>query len=170
MGSRSTQSTGNVERGEDLQQRSAFGALPAIITILALADGALHFSLDFILFRGPPPGAGNQPRPQPPPGGGPLIRPPLPLNELFLINAAGYLLLVLLFWLGPRLFGIQRRVVGALLALWACGTFLGWLDIGRPNPMGLGLISKAIEVILVAAVILYASTRAEERKRVAAAA
>jgi hypothetical protein len=50
---------------------------------------------------------------------------PLPLNELFLINAAGYLLLVLLFWLGPRLFGIQRRVVSVLMALGACGTILG---------------------------------------------
>jgi hypothetical protein len=171
MRSRSTQPTRNVERGEDLQQRSAFGILPAIITILALADGALHFSLDFILFRGPPRNAGTQPRPPaPPPGGGPLVRMPLPLNELFLINAAGYLLLVLLFWFGPRLLGIQRRVVGLLMALWACGTILGWLDVGRPNPMGLGYIAKAIEVVLIAVVILYASTRAEARQQVAAAA
>jgi hypothetical protein len=153
-----------------LQQRGTFGILPVLITVLALADGALHASLNFVLFRGPPPSGGTQPRPQgPPPGGGPLIRPPLPLNELFLINCVGYLLLVLLFWFGPSLLGVKRRVVDVLIMLWACGTILGWLDIGRPNPMGLGLISKGIEVILIAAVILHASNQTEARQRVAQA-
>jgi hypothetical protein len=36
--------------------------------------------------------------------------------------------------------------------------------------MGLGLICKAIEIVLIAAVILYASTQTEARVRVAAAA
>src|SRR5438046_10643001 len=47
--------------------------LPAIITVFALADGVLHRSLDFVLFRGrlfgspgPPPGGGL---PGGPPGG-----------------------------------------------------------------------------------------------------
>src|SRR5512133_567043 len=82
--------------------------LPAIITVLALADGLVHLSLDFVLFRGnffgpgrsgPPPG-----RLAPPPGGGPP-QLPLPLNELFLLNFVGYVVLALLFWFAPRWLG-----------------------------------------------------------------
>src|SRR5262249_7809157 len=141
------------------------------ITVLALADGVLHLSLDFILFRGPPPGAqGGQPRPPgPPPGGGPLIRPPLPLNQLFIVNFVGWVLLALLFWFGPRLVGLSRRVVDALMILWAVGTILGWLDIGRPNPMGLGLIAKGIEVVLIVALILHASGQTSPSREMARA-
>jgi hypothetical protein len=151
-----------------VQQRGLFGILPAAITVLALADGALHYSLNFILFRGPPPGA--QPRPQgPPPGGGPPIRMPLPLNQLFIINCVGWIVLLLLFWFGPRLVGLNRRIVDALMVAWAAGTILGWLDIGRPNPMGLGLIAKAIEVVLIVALILHASTQTAPSREMAPA-
>src|SRR5262249_43026751 len=112
-----------------------------------------------------------QPRPQgPPPGGGPLVRLPLPLNQLFIINFAGFVLLVLLFWFGPRLVGLNRRLVDALIALWAIGTALGWADIGRPNPMGLGLIARGIEVVLLIALIVHASTQTSPSREVARAA
>src|SRR5947209_7514825 len=94
----------------------ALRILPIVITFLALADGVLHFSLDLILFRGnffgsafpggPPPGrapgaATGTPRPPPGPG----FRPPAPINELFVLNLVGYIVLVLLFWFGPRFLG-----------------------------------------------------------------
>ncbi len=132
--------------------------LPAIITVLALADGLLHFSLDFVLFRGnifgpgrsgPPPG-----RPAPPPGGGPP-QLPLPLNELFLLNLIGYAVLVLLFWFAPRWLGERRWLVNVLMIIYVASTFVGWWEFGRPNPMGLGYLSKGIEVVLVVSLVAY---------------
>jgi hypothetical protein len=155
-----------------LQQRGQFGFLPAAITVLALADGVLHLSLDFILFRGPPPGArpaGSAPPPRPP-GAGPLVRMPLPLNELFIINFVGWVLLALLFWFGPSLLGVKRRVVDVLMMLWALGTILGWLDVGRPNPMNLGLLAKGIEVVLIVALILHATRQSAPAREYARAA
>jgi hypothetical protein len=145
-----------------MTDRGNVGILPVVITILALADGVLHFSLDFILFRGnifgfgrPPGGAppGGRP-PGPPPGGGPAVPMPLPLNELFLLNLIGWIVLVILFWLGPSLFGRARWVIDAAMIIFAALTILGWLDIGHPNPMGLGYLAKAIELVLI--VVLFA--------------
>ena len=78
--------------------------LSALVALLALAVGALHFALDFVLFRGnffglPAPPAGA-PRPSPPPGPPPgfiatLIGPRLP--QLFLANFILYVLLAIAF-------------------------------------------------------------------------
>src|SRR5919199_296315 len=85
--------------------------LPAIIAILALADGILHLGLDFVIFRGnlfgplgPPPGA-------PPPGANPPPALPLPLNQLFALNLVGYAVLALLVWFGRERLGSWRWVV-----------------------------------------------------------
>ncbi len=126
-----------------------------LITLLALADGAVHFSLDLILFRGnlfgrlgPPPGA------TPPPGGGGAPPFPLPLNQLFTLNLIGYVVLVLIFWfVGPRL-GARRWLVDALLIAYVAVIFIAWLSIGGPNPRGLGYLSKSIEVVLVIALLV----------------
>ena len=141
--------------------------LPIIITVLALADGALHLSLDFVLFRGnlfgsgfsggPPPGR----PPGAPPGGarppaGPGFQPPLPLNELFLLNLIGYVILVLLFWFGPRWLGKWRWVTDVALLVYVVVVFSAWWSFGRPNPMGLGYLSKAVEILLVIALISHA--------------
>ena len=140
------------------------GTLPALITVLALADGVLHLSLDFILFHGhlfgfgspsgPPPGAA--PRAPRPPTAGPPVRLPLPLNELFLLNFIGYVVLVLVFWFGPRLLGRWRWLADVALIVYAAAAFLAWLDMGRPNPMGLGYLSKGIEILLVIALVAHA--------------
>ena len=126
------------------------------IVILALADGVLHLALDFILFggrNGPPAG----PRPTPPPGSpppGPRFALPLPLNVLFLLNFIGEVVLVLLFWLSPRLLGRRRWLVNVIMIIYAATTFVAWVMFGRPNPMGLGFLSKGIEILLIIALLV----------------
>ncbi len=80
---------------------------------------------------------------------------PLPLNELFLLNALGYIVLVLLFWFGPRLLGRWRWLVDAALLLYAAAASVAWLEIGKPNPMGLGYLSKGIESVLILALLAH---------------
>jgi hypothetical protein len=136
--------------------------LRIIIPILALADGVLHFLLDFILFRGnffgspfpagPRPGTAPSGGAAPPPraGGNPLI---LPLNELFLLNFVGAVILVVLFLFSRRLLGERRWLADVALILYAAGAFVAWLMVGRPNPMGLGYLSKGIEIVLIITLI-----------------
>jgi len=127
------------------------GLLAVIITLLALADGVLHLSLDYVLFRGnlfgrlgPPPGA-----PSPPPGGGGAPAFLVPLNQAFVLNFCGYLALVLILWfVGPRL-GTWQWLVDALVAIYVVAVFIAWLNFGAPNPRGLGYLSKTIEILLI---------------------
>ncbi len=136
--------------------------LQVVIAILALADGVLHFSLDFVLFRGnffgtgrpagPPPGAPGRTGPAPRAGGNPFI---LPLNELFLLNFLGEVVLVGLFWFGDRWLGRKRWLIDVAMIAFAAATFIGWWMIGRPNPMGLGYLSKSIEVVLIVSLIAH---------------
>lgn len=125
--------------------------LRPLIAVLALADGVLHFALDFILFRGnffgapaprtPPAGAAL-----PPPRPNPLI---LPLNELFLLNFIGAVVLVLLFVFSARLFGTRRWIMNVALMIYPAAAFVAWFIVGHPNPMGLGYLSKTIEVLVI---------------------
>ncbi len=126
--------------------------LPLLITILALADGATHLSLDFLIFHGNFFGAG--PRPAPPSGApgahaGPLIPLPLPLNELFLLNFIGYVVLIVVLLTAPRWLGAWQWLADVALILYVAVVIGGWLDMGRPNPLGLGYVSKGIEIVLV---------------------
>ncbi len=138
------------------------GILRVGIAILALADGTIHLLLDFVLFRGrffgSPFPAGPRPgalpgRVAPPPG--PRINPfILPLNELFLLNFIGAVILVLLFWFSRRLLGTRRWIIDLALIAYEAATFIGWWMFGRPNPMGLGYLSKGIEIVLVIALLV----------------
>jgi hypothetical protein len=127
--------------------------LAILITVLALADGILHFSLDYLLFRGnlfgrlgPPPGTAP-----PPGGGGGPPQFPLPLNQLFVLNLVGYIVLLLIFWfVAPRL-GTWAWLVDAVFILYVAIIFVGWLSFGGPNPRGLGYLSKTLEILLVIA-------------------
>jgi hypothetical protein len=130
--------------------------LRSIIGVLALADGVLHLLLDFVLFggrNGPPAGS----RPTPPPGSrpaGPRLALPLPLNVLFLLNFIGEVVLVLLFWFGPRLFGKRRWLIDVIMIIYAAVTFIAWVMFGAPNPMGLGYLSKGFEIALIIALLV----------------
>ena len=132
--------------------------LAIFLTVLALADGILHLSLDFVLFRGnlfgplgPPPGAAPPAGAAPPPP----QHLPVPLNQLFVLNFVGYLLLVLFFWfVAPRLSSLSW-LGAALLIIWAAATFFGWVMYGAPNPRGLAYLSKGVEIVLVIALLAY---------------
>jgi len=128
------------------------------IAILALGDGALHLLLNYVLFQGggnrppgPPPGATPGGGPPPGVGGFPF---PLPLNQLFLLNFVGALVLALLFWFSRRLLGARRWLVDVALIGYAGVTFIAWALVGQPNPMGLGYLSKGIEIVLIVALIV----------------
>jgi hypothetical protein len=151
--------------------------LRAIIALFALADGTIHLLLDFVLFRGNffgngfrsgPPPASVPPRTGPPPGGGgsPFI---LPLNELFLLNFVGAVVLVLLFWFSRRMLGGRRWLVDLVLIVYASAAFVAWWIVGRPNPMGLGYLSKSVEIILVISLVADIWSIARPRRIVAPA-
>ena len=136
--------------------RSLF--LPVIITVLGLADGLLHLYLRFTLFAGPPggarpaPPAGSAP---PPPRAGPPVPLPLPLPTLFVLNFVGYVVLVVLLWIGPRVLGAKSWLINVAFIIYTAVTILGWLDVGGPNPRGFGYLAKGIEIVLIIALIVY---------------
>ena len=126
----------------------------------------LHLALDFVLFHGtfwgsgapagPPPGGAPGPGAPGPATGAPANPLLLPLNELFLLNFLGYVVLVLVFWLAPRWLGTWRWVVDVALMGYAALGIVAWLEMGRPNPLGLGYLSKGLEIALILAVAAHA--------------
>lgn len=145
--------------------------LQIIIMILALADGVLHLLLDFVLYHGnffgtsspsgPPPGTTV---PRPAPRANPFI---LPLNELFLLNFVGAVILVVLFWFSRRRLGERRWLMDIVLIAYEAAAFFAWLIYGRPNPMGLGYLSKGIEIVLIVALAVDTWGILRRRGRVA---
>src|SRR5690242_19417936 len=123
----------------------AKGMFTALLVLLALAVGMLHFALDFVLFRGnilgplqPPPGA---PPPQPGGGGGgPSFPFGLQLNQIFFANLVVFVLLAVLLLAVMRARPILPAAVDVLLILATLYTLYGWNNLRRPNPQGLGTI------------------------------
>src|SRR5262249_54797486 len=103
-----------------------------------------HLALNFVLFQGNLFG----PLPFPSPF-------PLPFNQLFTLNFLGYLVLAAVFWYAPARLGRGAWAVDILLAIYAVLSIIGWLQIGRPNPLGLGVISKVLEVVLIGALVVH---------------
>lgn len=120
--------------------------LRSIIVVLALADGVLHLWLNQALFRGNFFGPQGFPSPF-----------PLQMNYLFTLNFIAYVVLAVLFWFGGRMLGTRRWLVDLALIILAALSIIGWLQIGAPNPMGLGYISKALEVALIGAAVVHVS-------------
>lgn len=72
-----------------------------------------------------------------------------PLNPLFLLNGAGYLVLIVALYFIPQLAG-QRALIRWVLLAFTAVTFVlyfvfNWPDIGEP----VGLLDKAIELVLI---------------------
>lgn len=139
-----------------MKKRTYTRILLISIAVLALADGVLHLLLDFVLFggrNGPPSGPRlGAPPSGPPPGARPFPFI-LPLNQLFILNFIGEVVLVLLFVISRRWFGRRRWWVDVAMIAYAAITFGAWLAFGRPNPMGLGYLSKGIELVLIIALL-----------------
>jgi hypothetical protein len=169
--------------------------LPAIITVLALADGILHLRLISKLFGGkywgspsfggPPPGApaggpAGVPGGGGPPAGGfkmpqaiPFVS--LPLNELFLLNCIGFVVLTLLFWVVWLRFSRWIWAVDVVMIAYTLLAIIGWFRVGKPNPQGLGHLSKEIEIALIVALLahlcyLFVRERSATRVRLTSAA
>lgn len=118
--------------------------LRTLIIILAIADGLLHVALNVVVFRGN--------------FFGPLPFPsafPLPLNQLFVLNLVGYVILAVAFWAAPRVLGARQWLVDAALVVFTALSIVGWLQINRPNPQGLGYLSKALELALIVALVIH---------------
>jgi len=77
----------------------------------------------------------------------------LPLNELFLLNAIGYLVLIVVFWLVHLRLPRWRWLVDVALILYTAASIIGWWDAGKPNPQNLGYLSKGVEVALIVALV-----------------
>jgi hypothetical protein len=153
-----------------MRGRAAIWILPIIVTLLALADGLLHLRLIYILFRGrlwgspsfgPRPGAPPRGSGGPPPGV-PRGRLPqaipfisLPLNELFLLNCIGFVVLVLVLWFVLRRFGAWVWLVDVALIGFTALSINGWVRVGKPNPMGYGHIAKGIEIALIIVLLIH---------------
>lgn len=140
-----------------------------LISILVLVDGYIHLQRSGVFGRpgGPPPisfppgasgPAGAPPGPPPGPSGPPPSPPnqlPLPLDQLFLLNAIGYALLLGAFWLGPGLLGSRRWLIDVALIIYALAAIPPWIYIGMPNPLNQGYVSKAIEVVMIFALLVH---------------
>ena len=119
--------------------------LRSVIILLAIADGLLHLALNVVLFDGNFFGPLSFASPF-----------PLPFNQLFVLNFVGYVVLAVAFWYAPRGLGRRRWLVDLVLLVYTGLSILGWLQIGRPNPQGLGFASKALEVALIVALAVHA--------------
>jgi hypothetical protein len=118
-----------------IEERS--GLLAAAIVLLTLADGLIHLSLAFILYHGQ------------------LFADAF--STLFVLNFLGALALIAAFLLSPRFAPGDRRAIDLLIMTYAAIAFVVWFTVGRPNPSGLGYLSKTIEVVLV--IVLYLHIR-----------
>jgi hypothetical protein len=153
--------------------------LSAIVALLALAVGILHFALDFVLFRGnifgrlgPAPGA---PRPSGAPSGPPAgaPRPPsfpfgLQLPQVFLANLILFVVLVIAFLLVLRGRPSLASIVDLLLVLAALATLYGWNSFNRPNPQGLGIWAVGLEIALIVFALAHAVVMGRGRQRMTA--
>jgi hypothetical protein len=82
-----------------------------------------------------------------------------PFPGLYILNAAGYLVLLLLLYL-PALHPFQRALRW-LLILYTLATILGWVAIGSRNMVG--YLDKAVEIVLI--VLLLIQDRQMMRQR-----
>jgi hypothetical protein len=160
---------------------TALWLLPAGLALLTIGDGILHLRLNYLLNGGTLWGKismkGSARPPGPPPGGPPAgMRPlggrppsnpfPLPLNEMFTLNFIAALvlttaLLVAIVWL-PR----WLALVDVALMAFSAASIYGWWEMGKPNPQGLGHLSKLLElaIIALAAVQVVIASRGSQTK------
>ena len=116
--------------------------LAMAIVVLAFLDGVIHLSLDWIFFQGQ------------------LLADML--SVLFVLTFLGYLGLIAAFVLSAQSSRWQRLAIDLIMIGYAAVAFFAWLAAGRPNPLNLGYLSKAIEVALIVALIVHIGTTFDE--------
>jgi hypothetical protein len=109
--------------------------LPAVIVCLALADGLIHLELDRLIF------------------GGNIFSGRL--SELFTLNFIGYLVLAGLLVVAPRLLGPRQWIADALLGVYVVATIGAWFGFGSQNPMGIGVLDKSLEIVLLVVIAFH---------------
>ena len=77
------------------------------------------------------------------------------MNELFLLNCIGFIALVLVLWLVLRRFGCAVWVVDVALIAFTTLSIVGWVRVGKPDPMGYGHISKGVEIALIIVLLAH---------------
>jgi uncharacterized membrane protein HdeD (DUF308 family) len=109
------------------------GALTAVVAILALVDGICHLAIDAMAQKVFATGKWNT------------------FSYLFLLQFLGSVALVVALYASERASLGQRRIVGALLAIYPAVTLIAWLYLtkAKGNPMNLATIDKPVEVVLV---------------------
>ncbi|HEU0169289.1 MAG TPA: hypothetical protein VFS62_16040 [Chloroflexota bacterium] len=115
--------------------KTAERALTAAMVALAVAIGAVHFSLDYVLYRG--------------------YFFFSTLSRLFVLNAVVFILLAGLVIIGLKAPLLWRVLLDVALFFCAADTILGWFYLRRANPRGLGHIAVALEAALIVAVIAH---------------
>lgn len=123
--------------------------LSVVMALLALAIGILHFSLDFVLFRGRFFGGGR-------PGGPGGLQGSLP--QLFVANLILFAVLAILLLSLSRARTALRAGVDVLILAAALATLVGWNSIHRPNPRGLGAIAASLEIALIVLTLVHILT------------
>jgi len=72
-----------------------------------------------------------------------------PFNPLFLLNGAGYLMLIVALYFIPQLAG-QRSLIRWVLLAYTAVTFVLYFAFNWPDIWGpVGLLDKAIELVLI---------------------
>jgi len=139
---------------------SHIGPLQISIIVLAVVTGLVHLyrGLTIMLRVGGAAGrrsgslAGRSGGP--PPGGGPSIMAllPLPLQDLFILNFIGYVVLAIALYLPP----LQRyqQVIRWILIAYAAITIILWFLITMARPDVFAYIDKPIELALIALLLI----------------
>jgi hypothetical protein len=110
--------------------------VPTAMIVLALIDGALHFSIDAIVNR---------------------TFTNLPYGPLFIALPIGYLVLIALLLRSHSASLATQRLLAAAFAVYAAIPLVAYFYLtgGRYNPFQLATMSKAIEVLLIVASLVY---------------
>jgi hypothetical protein len=110
--------------------------LPTVMIVLALLDGALHFSIDAIVNR---------------------TFSNLPYGPLFIALPIGYLVLIALLLRTRSASLATQRQVAAAFAVYAAIPLVAYFYLtgGRYNPFQLATMSKPIEVLLIVASLVF---------------
>ena len=109
--------------------------LVAAIVALAVTIAGIHFSLEFVLFRG--------------------YFLFSTLSRLFVLNTGVFILLAGLVIIGLGAPLLWRVLLDVVLFFCAADTILGWVYLRMANPRGLGHIAVGLELALIAAVIAH---------------